>query len=176
MRGATQWLSTAALVGVMLVALTCTIWTVTRVPAAYADEQQQMQLVNDLLKLKLTRVYLEYWTCYRMLFQSQEHILCAKPPYLPTLGEDAYTPDARAVQPDPNVINPRTPFLFPASSSIEIAAFEQYNKEHGKQFQKYILDGMVLYIPILQHGSSTEVQRSGSCLRMPSRFLCSDRW
>ena len=72
LRGTTKWPGRAALVLVTLVALACTIWTVTTVPVAYADEQQQMQLVNDLLKLKLTRVYLEYWTCYRLLFQSQE--------------------------------------------------------------------------------------------------------
>ena len=145
----TTWLSRGALVLVTLVALACTTWTVTTVPAAYADEQQQMQLVNDLLKLKLTRVYLEYWTCYRLLFQSQEQILCASPPYPQTIGGDPYPPDARAVQPDPNVINPRAPFLFPANSALEIAAFEAYNKAHGKHFQKYFLDGMVLYIPIL---------------------------
>jgi hypothetical protein len=144
----TKWLSRVALVVVALVILACTIWTVTTVPAAYADEQQQMQLVNDLLKLNLTRVYLEYWTCYRLLFQSQERILCATPPYPPTVGGDAYTPDARAVQPNPHIINTRAPFLFPANSSIEIAAFEQYNQEHGKHFQKQYLDGMVLYIPM----------------------------
>jgi hypothetical protein len=145
--GITKWLSRGALVLVTLVILASTIWTVTTVPAAYADEQQQMQLVNDLLKLKLTRVYLEYWTCYRLLFQSQEQILCASPPYPLTIGGDPYTPDARAVQPDPKIINPKAPFLFPANSNLEIAAFERYNKEHGKHFQKYTLDGMVLYIP-----------------------------
>ncbi len=149
LRGTTKWLSRVALVLVTLVILACTIWTVTTVPAAYADDQQQMQLVNDLLKLKLTRVYLEYWTCYRLLFQSKEQILCASPPYPLTVGGDPYTPDARAVQPDPNVINPRVPFLFSANSYVEIAEFEQYNKEHGKHFQKYTLDGMVLYIPML---------------------------
>ncbi len=146
--GTRKWLSRVALALVSLVALACTIWTVTTVPAAYADEQQQMQLVHDLLKLKLTRVYLEYWTCYRLLFQSKEQILCASPPYPPTLGGDPYTPDARAVQPDPHVINPRAPFLFPANSNLEIAEFERYNQEHKKHFQKYTLDGMVLFIPI----------------------------
>jgi hypothetical protein len=151
LRGTTKWLSRMALILVSLVVLTCTIWTVTNVPANYAVEQQQMQLVNDLLKLKVTRVYLEYWTCYRLLFQSQEQILCASPPYPATIGGDPYTPDARAVQPNPRVINPKAPFLFPSNSYGEIAVFEQYNKEHGKQFQKYTLDGMVLYIPKPAH-------------------------
>ncbi len=144
----TKWLSCTALVLVTLVALFSTIWTVTTVPAAYADVQQEMHLVNDLLKLKLTRVYVEYWICYRLLFQSKEQILCASPPYPLTVGGDPYPPDARAVQPDPNVINPRVPFLFPANSSFEIAEFERYNKEHKKHFQEYTLDGMVLFIPI----------------------------
>lgn len=147
--GTTKWLSRVALVLVTLVVLTCTISTVTTVPAAYAKEQQQMQLVNDLLKLKLTRVYLEYWTCYRLLFQSKEQILCASPPYPNTVGGDPYPPDARAVQTNPNVINTRVPFLFPANNNGEITEFEQYNKEYGKHFQKYTLDGMVLYIPML---------------------------
>ena len=146
---AAKWLSRTALILVTLVALASTVWTVTTVPTAYADEQQQMQLVNDLLKMKVTRVYLEYWTCYRLLFQSQEQILCAKPPYPDTVGYDAYLPDARAVQPDPNVINPAVPFMFPANSTQEIAEFEAYNKAHGKHFRKYTLDGMVLYIPVL---------------------------
>jgi hypothetical protein len=144
LRKTTKWLSRVALVLITLVALTCTIWTVTSVPATYADQQQRMQLINDLLKLKLTRVYLEYWSCYRLLFESKEQILCARPPYPPTIGGDPYTPDARAVQ----LINPRAPFLFPANNAIEIAEFERYNKEHGKHFQKYTLDGMVLYVPM----------------------------
>jgi hypothetical protein len=148
LKGSTRWLSRAAIIGVTLVAAAGTIWTVTTVPAAYADEQQQMQLANDLLKLKMTKVYLEYWTCYRLLFQSREQILCASPPYPSTVGGDPYLPDRSAVQPDPSVINPTAPFLFPATSEVEIAEFEQYNKENGKRFQKYNLDGMVLYVPI----------------------------
>lgn len=155
LRWITQWLSRTALVLVTLVVLACTIWTVTTVPAAYATEQQQMQLINDLLKLKLTRVYLEYWTCYRLLFQSKEQILCASPPYPQTVGVDDYPPDARAVQPNPKVINPTAPFLFPADNNIEITEFERYNKEHGKHFQKYILDGMALYIPVLSGSQPT---------------------
>jgi hypothetical protein len=152
LKGSTRWLSRAAITAVTLVAVVCTVWTVTTVPAAYAAEQQQMQLANDLLKLKLTRVYLEYWTCYRLLFQSREQVLCASPPYPPTIGGDPYPPDARAVQPDQGVINLAAPFLFPAGSDVEMAEFEQYNKENGKHFQKYALDGMVLYVPILPVG------------------------
>ncbi len=140
------WRSTLVIVALTIVAGTAS--TITTVPAAYNHTQQQQKLVNDLLALKVNRLYLEYWTCYRLLFQSQERILCARPPYPTVIGSDRYPPDARAVQPDPGVINDKVPFMFPADSAEEIAEFEQYNREHGKHFLKYALDGMVLYLPL----------------------------
>jgi hypothetical protein len=145
LRHTTRLLSRAALVVVTLVILAGTIWTVSDVPARYAEDQQQMQLVHDLLQRKITRLYLEYWTCYRLMFQSDERILCARPPYPPTVGADAYLPNAEAVWADPTA-----PFMFPATSGgyQEFAEFEQYNTEHGKHFQESSLDGMVLFIPV----------------------------
>ncbi len=143
--GSIKWLSRVALVLVALVALACTVWTVTTVPAAYADEQQQMQLITDLSKMHINRVYLEYWTCYRLAFQSQEHIICASPPYPTTVGGDPYRPYALALQNTPNA-----PFMFPNTIDArpEITAFEKYNSEYGKHFQEYSLDGMLLFIPV----------------------------
>jgi hypothetical protein len=145
LRPPTRLLSRVVLVVVTLVILAGTIRTVSGVPASYAGEQQQMQLVHDLLDRKITRLYLEYWTCYRLMFQSDERIRCARPPYPPTVGADAYLPDAEAVWADPTA-----PFMFPATTGgyQEIAAFEQYNAEHGKHFQESTLDGMVLFMPV----------------------------
>lgn len=140
----TRLLSRAALILAMLVVLGSSVATLTNVPSAYADAQQQQKLVQDLLKMHVTRVYLEYWTCYRLLFQSQERILCATPPYPQVIGGDRYKPDALAVQNDPHPV----PFLFPADSTQEIAAFESYNQQHDKHFQQYQIDGMVLYMPL----------------------------
>jgi 4-amino-4-deoxy-L-arabinose transferase-like glycosyltransferase len=148
LKRSTQWLSRVALVLVALVWLAGTLYTMTTIPTALAATRQQQQLVQDLLKLKVTRVYTEYWTCYRLLFQSQEQILCARPPYPTVVGADRYAPDARVVQPDPATLNSSIPFLFPVGEFTEIATFEQYNQEHGRRFQKYTLDDMVLYIPL----------------------------
>jgi 4-amino-4-deoxy-L-arabinose transferase-like glycosyltransferase len=149
-RPAIQWLSRAALILALLTTLAGTISTLTTVPAAYADAQQQQKLVQDLLHMHIRRVYLEYWTCYRLLFQSQEQILCARPPYPTVVGGDRSSPDARAVQHYPNIINPNVPFMFPLTPTgdLEITAFEQYNSMHHKHFRRYTLDGMALYIPI----------------------------
>jgi hypothetical protein len=136
----TKWLSRVALISVALVVLSGTVYTITTVPAAYANTRQQERLVQDLLKLNVRRVYLEYWACYRLLFQSQEQILCAKPPYPPIVGDDRYEPDTRVVWADPNAA-----YMFPAGNTQEITLFEQYMKTKGKRFQKFFVDGMVLY-------------------------------
>lgn len=144
-------LNRVALVLAILVLFSGTVYTVTTLPAASADTQQQETLIQDLLKMHVRRVYLEYWSCYRLLFQSQEQILCARPPYPQVIGADRYSPDARAVQPLPGVLNPAIPFLFPTSEGgqQEIAAFEAYNHIHGKHFRRYSFAGMVLFMPLV---------------------------
>ena len=137
-----KWLSRAAIVLIMLIWLVGTVYTITTVPAANADARQQEKLVQDLLKLNIRHVYVEYWTCYRLLFQSQEQILCARPPYPPVIGADRYEPDARLVEADR-----RAAYMFLADSTREIMLFEQHIKARGEQFQKYTLDGMVVYVP-----------------------------
>jgi hypothetical protein len=59
-------------------------------------EQQPMQLVDDLLKLKLTRVYLEYWTCYRLLFQSNASGIAIR--WLKFLPNWVWSPDFTMLQ------------------------------------------------------------------------------
>lgn len=142
-------LNRAVLVLAVLVIFSGTVSTVTPLPAANADTRQQETLIQDLLKMHVRRIYLEYWSCYRLLFQSQEQILCATPPYPQVVGADRYSPDARAVQPTPGIINPAIPFLFPTSEGgqKEIVAFESYNRIHGKRFHRYLFAGMALFMP-----------------------------
>lgn len=148
-------LTRACLVLAALIVLAGTVYTVTTVPQASADTQQQQKLVQDLLKMNIRRIYVEYWICYRLLFQSQEQILCARPPYPQVIGGDRYSPDARAVQRLPWKIDPTVPFMFPVTEAgqLEIDAFTQYNQAHGKRFRRYLLDGMALYIPVLTSSS-----------------------
>ncbi len=154
LKSAFMWLSRIVLVFITSIVLTSTISTLSTIPVAYADAQQQQKLIQDLLRMNIRHVYLEYWSCYRLLFQSQEHILCATPPYPTVVGSDRYAADARLVQPNPHVINPAIPFLFPIDNKKEITDFELYNKTHHKYFQKYIVDDMVLYVPLSSDGKA----------------------
>ncbi len=51
--------------------------TLTEIPAAQGAEQQEQRLIEGLLKQRITHIYTDYWTCDRIIFESQEKILCA---------------------------------------------------------------------------------------------------
>lgn len=62
---------------IVLVFALGTVLTFQQVPAAAALDQQEYQLIPDLLNIHVTHIYSEYWTCGRIIFQSQEKITCA---------------------------------------------------------------------------------------------------
>ncbi len=47
------------------------------VPEAQAANAKEDALVQDLLRVGATRIYSEYWTCNRLIFHSQERIICS---------------------------------------------------------------------------------------------------
>ena len=53
-----------------------TVRTFADIPAAQGAYQQESALVQDLLKIGASRIYSEYWTCNRLIFFSQEKLIC----------------------------------------------------------------------------------------------------
>src|SRR5262249_22449385 len=47
------------------------------VPAVQALNQQQYALIDNLLRNNIHHIYSDYWTCNRLIFQSQERIICS---------------------------------------------------------------------------------------------------
>ncbi|HEY7414020.1 MAG TPA: hypothetical protein VH593_02420, partial [Ktedonobacteraceae bacterium] len=45
--------------------------------AARAFDNQEQALIQDLLKIHITHLYTDYWTCNRLIFSSQERIICS---------------------------------------------------------------------------------------------------
>ena len=110
-------------------------------PSVEADNQQQEALVQDLLRIGATRVYVEYWTGYRLMFQSQEHIICAIPPGLIAPGSERYYPYNGIVSADPHAVS-----LFPEGSPDAIAFAKRI--AHSRQhYQRFVFDGYVVYRP-----------------------------
>src|SRR6266700_2640782 len=73
-----------ALRGFCAIALLCfcgsslvgSILAFTEVPAAAAMNQNDANLIQELQHLGVTDIYTNYWTCGKIAFESNEHILC----------------------------------------------------------------------------------------------------
>ncbi|MFL5655718.1 MAG: hypothetical protein ACJ8CB_16260 [Ktedonobacteraceae bacterium] len=63
-------------VGVGGILLLSTMYTVQKIPQAQAQDQQLTLLTTTLEHLHVTRFYSVYWTCNRVIFASQERLIC----------------------------------------------------------------------------------------------------
>ncbi|MEO8954901.1 MAG: hypothetical protein ABI396_00970 [Ktedonobacteraceae bacterium] len=86
---------------IALVFLTGTIRIFDELPAAQAAQRQQDTLIHDLLHIGATRIYSDYWTCDRVIFQSDEKIMCAVIDTQGQVGFNRYTSYASIVKADP---------------------------------------------------------------------------
>ena len=66
-----------ALTAILLTFITGTIICLESLPQAQANFVRQERLVNAMISIGATRIYTDYWTCYRLAFQSDERITCA---------------------------------------------------------------------------------------------------
>lgn len=123
-----------------------TIRTFVEVPSAQNDYRQEGELVDTLLRLNATRIYSEYWTCNRLTFRSQEHIICAALNEDLTTGFDRYAPYRDMVQ---NAANPA--YVFPLHSTYQ-TAFEHYATSQHIAYQRYILNNYAIYLPANKTG------------------------
>jgi len=119
-----------------------------RAPLDRAANQQQYTTVNDLLRLHITRIYADYWTCDRTVFLSNEQIICGvinadlKP------GQNRYLPYLSIVERDQHAA-----YLWPLDSS-QLTAFEQSIERSGKHFERFTLDDYIVYLPGAPPGNS----------------------
>lgn len=129
------------LVFISITILASTIAMFTSLPSVEADNQQQETLVQDLLRIGATRVYVEYWIGYRLMFLSQEHIICAIPQGLIATGGERYPPYEGIVSADSHAAS-----LF-AEGSPDAIAFAMRIAHSKQHYQRLFFDGYVVYRP-----------------------------
>jgi hypothetical protein len=71
-------------------------------PATQALNHQESALIQSLLHMGVSHIYSDYWTCDRLIFQSQEHLICAVVDDDLTPGHNRYLPYRSIVDADPN--------------------------------------------------------------------------
>jgi len=124
-----------------IVFLNGTISTFAKVPATQSDNQQQEVLVHNLLRIGATHIYSEYWTCDRLAFVSNEHIICSVVDDQLQPGFDRYLPYRSIVQTDPQAT-----YVFPLTSA-QATAFAQKVALSNAHYQHFVFDGYVIYQP-----------------------------
>ena len=109
---------------------------------ARAFDSQQEALVQDLLKIHATHIYSDYWTCNRLIFSSQERIICSVQDDGLYTGQNRYMPYFYIVTTDhlsSHVYRLGSP---QATLFAPIAAHSRSG------YHRYVFDGYVVYQPI----------------------------
>lgn len=135
-------ISIVALLCVAGVFLWGTVATFQQSPAAEAVTQQQYQLIDDLLRLKVTRIYTDYWTCDRLAFLSNERIICSVVDNGLNPGVNRYPPYVDLVRQTPNAA-----FVFGADAP-QIAAFDRRLSRSHQHYQQIAVDGYIIFQPV----------------------------
>jgi hypothetical protein len=128
------------LIGVVLLLGTVSVFY--EIPTAQAVNQQQNALISDLLRIKATHIYTDYWTCNRLAFLSQEKIICA---VVNDRLQDVRTRSPRyysIVKTDPHSV-----IMFPVGSAQASAIAKRVAFSAG-QYRRFVFDGYVVYQPV----------------------------
>jgi hypothetical protein len=119
-----------------------TIRVLADIPNAQAFHRQGDLLINKLVSLKARHIYSDYWTCNRLIFQSNERVICSVLNEKLQRGKDRYLPYRRAVNADPYAA-----YVFPLDS-LYAATFEQKMlTQKSVLFERSVFEGYVIYQP-----------------------------
>lgn len=132
----------AALLLVIGVFMLGTIISLQQIPTAQALYQGQQQLIDDLLRLKATRIYSDYWTCDSIIFQSNEHIICSVLDGNLQAGQNRYAPYVSIVQHAPGAA-----YVFHAGSA-QATNFVRRIAQSNRQYRRTVVDGYIIFQPI----------------------------
>jgi hypothetical protein len=104
--------------------------------------REQRDFMDRLAALGVTRVYSEYWTCDRIIFQTQERLTCAVLDEHLAPGQNRYPAYYDVVAADP-----RASYTFPIRSA-QAAAFAERAAHAPDRYRRLEFDGYVVYMPV----------------------------
>jgi hypothetical protein len=129
---------------IVLSFLTGVVMTFRAVPAATALDQQEYHLIQDLLNIHVTHIYSEYWTCGRIIFQSQEKITCAVVDDHMQVSHNRYEPYAETV-----VADPHAAYIFP-TGPVDAAYVKNCVQRFASSkihYLRFAFDDYVIFVP-----------------------------
>ena len=135
-------LTRAVIILIGLTLLAGTIRTFGELPAAQTANAQQARLIEDLVQLHATHIYSDYQTCYRLIFASQEQIICDALEGTSLSSFNKYPRYGSIVTHDPHAV-----YLFPLNSQ-EAPAFARKVARSKQHYQRFEMDNYVVYDPL----------------------------
>jgi hypothetical protein len=111
-------------------------------PATQALNHQESALIHNLLHMGIAHIYSDYWTCDRLIFQSQEHLICAVVNDDLTPGHNRYLPYRSIVDADPNAA-----YVFRLRTSPDVTFVQHQAATHPtRRYQRLTFDGYAVYV------------------------------
>jgi hypothetical protein len=129
---------------ILLLFVVGTFRTFMEISDAQSFYQQQDQVIQKLLDLGATRIYSEYWTCNRLIFQSNEKIICSVVNGNLKAGQDRYLPYRSIVRAD---AHPAYVFPLGVQQVAAIATRWKKDKQFHSTYQQLTFDRYVIYVP-----------------------------
>lgn len=118
------------------------IGTFNNIPVEQSIDRRQEELVSNLLRLGSRDIISEYWTCDRIIFQSDERIICSVVDERLKPGYNRYEPYYFIVKKDTHAS-----FVFPLGSP-EAINFARRVAHSNRRYHRFVFDGYVVYQPV----------------------------
>ncbi len=120
---------------------TAIIGVFQQVPTVQVSNQQQDTMIADLVHLHATHIYSDYWTCNRLIFQSNEQIICSVLDEQLQAGDNRYLPYQAIVKRDAQAV-----FVF-RTGSPQALILAQRSRKTRAFYEFTQIDNYVLYKP-----------------------------
>lgn len=130
------------LAGLLAVMTLGTIDVIHQIPYMQWQSWEQNALIGHLEEIGATRIYTDYWTCYRTIYQSRERILCAVLDEHLRPSENRY-PAYRDIV----VRDARAAYVFPNQTPFA-RAMAQHVAQSRQRFRRYVFNFYVVYQPV----------------------------
>jgi hypothetical protein len=135
-------LRVAGLLFIAAVFLAGTIGIFFELPTAQATDQGQQKLIHDLLRINVTHLYSDYWSCYQLSFLSKEQLIC-----------DVMDGQMQAFSHGPKgyydivTSDPHSAYVFPVGF-VQLTTLAKRAALNPGRYRRFAFDGYVVYQPV----------------------------
>ncbi|GER92204.1 hypothetical protein KDW_63660 [Dictyobacter vulcani] len=135
------------LAAVAVILIIGTLIAFSEVPKVQAANQHRNHLITQLESMGITHFYTDYWSCYSLIFESQEKLLCGVVNHHLNPSHNRYPPYYTIVRADKKSswLCPKDPNM----TTTEYDCLDWLEKRMAKQppgkYKRYEIDNYVLY-------------------------------